>query len=132
MTEKKTRGRPEHDATDENREKVRVLKAGGMIDAAIAEVIGISIPTLTKHYFLDLEIGAAKVQADVMMARYRAAMGGNVSAQTKMLEAMGGVSPRRTGRAPLTPAGVKLGKKEQAEADAVDAHEGGKWANLIN
>lgn len=111
MAEKKPRGRPEYAPTDEEREKVRVLKAGGMSREAIAEAIGISEPTLRKHFSLDMEIGAAKVTADVIMARYRAAIGGNVSAQNKMLDAVGAVPPK--------PAKLpKPGKKEVAQAEA--------------
>ena len=127
MTEQKVRGRPEHEPQDSDRLKVRVLKAGGMSNEAIAEAIGISEPTLRKHYFLDIEVGAARVTAEIMMARYRAAMGGNVTAQNKLLEVIGTV-PSRRGRAPREPA---LGKKEQAQADALDAHEGGGWSKLI-
>ena len=39
MAEKKPRGRPEYSPTEEEREKVRVLKAGGMSREAIAEAI---------------------------------------------------------------------------------------------
>jgi len=59
MAGNKNSGRPEFVATDEDREKVRVLKAGGMSLEAIAEAIGISEPTLRKYFGLDIEIGAA-------------------------------------------------------------------------
>lgn len=126
MAEKKARGRPEFVVTDEDREKVRVLKAGGMSNEAIAEAIGISEPTLRKHFSLDLEVGAAKVTADVLMARYRSAMGGNVSAQNKWLEAAGAIPPK--------PRKVKekpVGKKEAAQAEAETAHQSSDWGSLL-
>jgi hypothetical protein len=131
MTEKKGRGRPEHEPSEENREKVRVLKAGGMSDAAIAEAIGISVPTLTKHYSLDIEVGSAKVTAEVMMARYRSALGGSVPAQNKMLETIGATPQKPRGRPTGVAAATKLGKKDQAQADAAGAHEDGRWSGLI-
>jgi DNA-binding CsgD family transcriptional regulator len=115
-------GRKAFNPTDEEREKVRVLKAGGMSNEAIAEAIGISEPTLTKHFSSDLEIGAARVTGEMLMARYRSAMGGNVSAQNKMLEQVGAVRARDK-RAPAAP---KLGKKEQQALAAKSI--GGKFA----
>lgn len=96
MTAKSRAGRPPYEPTEEAREKVRVLKAGGMSDVAVASALCISVPTLTKHHSLELEEGAARVQADVLMARYRAAMGGNVPAQNKLLDQIGMV-PQRNG-----------------------------------
>ena len=126
MAEKKARGRPEFVVTDEDREKVRVLKAGGMSNEAIAEAIGISEPTLRKHFSLDLEVGAAKVTADVLMARYRAAMGGNVSAQNKWLEAAGAIPPK-----PRKAKEKPVGKKEAAQAEAETAHQSSDWGTLL-
>jgi hypothetical protein len=127
MTVKKGRGRPSFVATDEDREKVRVLKAGGMSIAAIAEAVGISEPTLRKCFFSDLEIGAAKVTADVLMARYRAAIGGNVSAQNKLLDQLGAVPPK----ARREPSAPKLGKKEMLQAEAEIGHSGTEWGELL-
>lgn len=125
MTEDAKRGRPEHKVTDEDREKVRVLKAGGMSNEAIAEAIGIAVKTLTKHFFPDLEIASAKVTADLLMARYQSAIGGNVSAQNKMLEQVGAVRAQNR-RAPTEPKPEKLGKKEERQAAA--KRVGGRFA----
>lgn len=125
MAGNKNSGRKEFAPTDDEREKVRVLKAGGMSNEAIAEAIGISEPTLRKHFPSELDRGTAKVRADLLMARYRSAMGGNVSAQTKMLELVGasvagGKIKDREKAAP------RVGKKEaqQQAAENVD----GKFA----
>lgn len=122
MAGNKNSGRKAYAPSDEEREKVRVLKAGGMSNEAIAEAVGISEPTLTKHFSSDLEIGAAKVTADVLMARYRSAIGGNVSAQNKMLEQVGAVRAQEK-RSPATP---KLGKKEERQIAARNV--GGRFA----
>lgn len=118
MAGNKNSGRPEFAPTDEDREKVRVLKAGGMTNEAIAEVIGVSEPTLRKHFSYELDIATAKVRADLLMARYRAAMGGNVQAQNKMIEQVSAnaaqrkVSPEKDEKKP------KLGKKEEQKLAA--------------
>ena len=95
MAGNKNSGRPEFAPTDEDREKVRVLKAGGMSNEAIAEVIGISEPTLRKHFSSELDRATAKVRAELLMARYRSAMGGNVSAQNKMIEQVSATAAQR-------------------------------------
>ncbi|KRA42106.1 hypothetical protein [Devosia sp. Root635] len=125
MAGNKNSGRHEFQPTDEQREKVLVLKAGGMSQEAIAEAVGISVPTLTKHFPSELDRATAKVRADVLMARYRSAMGGNVSAQNKMLELVGAsaADEKVKGRERKEPA---LGKKEQRQQAAENV--GGKFA----
>lgn len=128
-------GRRPYKPNDELREKVRVLKAGGMSNDAIATAIGITIPTLTKHFPVELDCGTAKVRADLLMARYRSAMGGNVTAQTKMLELVGaaaagealkGREAQPAASADVPARAKKLGKKEvqQQAAESVE----GKFA----
>lgn len=131
MTAEKPRGRPEHEPTDELRLKVRVLKAGAMSQVAIAEAIGISEPTLRKHYSLELDQGSAIVTAEVLMARYHSAMGGSVPAQNKLLELAGTLPPAKMGRPPKPATDPALGKKAEAEIAAKDAHEGTGWADLV-
>lgn len=125
MAEKKGRGRPEFEPSDEQREKVRVLRASSMSQEEIAEALDISVPTLTKHFSFELKIGSAKVTADVLMARYRSAMGGNVSAQNKLLEQLGaGAAAEKVRKREARPA--KLGKKEEQQEAAEKI--GGKFA----
>lgn len=116
-------GRPPYAPSDEEREKVRVLKAGGMSNEAIAECIGISEPTLRKHFHSELDRGGARVKADVLMARYRSAMGGNVQAQNKLIEQFAAVDAQDR-RSPKQP---RLGKKEMQKA-AAEAVAAGRYA----
>ena len=131
MAGNKNSGRREHEPTDEEREKVRVLRAGGMTQEAIAEAIGLSAPTLAKHFASELDRGTAKVRADLLMARYRSAMGGNVSAQTKMLELVGasaaGDRLKERETPPVKPA--RLGKKEMQQQAAEEVAVGAKFAS---
>ena len=125
MSGNKNSGRPEFSPTDEEREKVRVLKAGGMSNEAIAEVIGISDTTLRKHFSAELDKATAKVRAELLMARYRSAMGGNVSAQNKMIEQVSANAAQEK-RAPKEVKPPKLGKKEEQKLAAQNI--GGKFA----
>nr|WP_278376612.1 AraC family transcriptional regulator [Brucella anthropi] len=118
MAGNKNSGRPEFAPTDEDREKVRVLKAGGMTNEAIAEVIGVSEPTLRKHFSYELDIATAKVRADLLMARYRAAMGGNVQAQNKMIEQVSANAAQRKIAPEKEEKKPKLGKKEEQKLAA--------------
>ena len=128
MAGNKNSGRRAYRPSDEDREKVRVLKACGMSTAAIAEAVGVSFKTLQNHFSEDLEVGAAKVKAEVLMARHRSAMGGNVSAQNKMIEAMGLVPPP----APKVEKAKKMGKKEQLEIDAQTPPVDTSWGELLH
>ena len=113
MAGNKNSGRSEFAPTDEDREKVRVLKAGGMSNVGIADVIGISEPTLRKHFSLELDRATAKVRAELLMARYRSAMGGNVSAQNKMIEQVAAIDAQNKRAPEKTEKKPKLGKKEE-------------------
>lgn len=128
MTTKKGRGRPSFVPTDEDREKVQVLRAQGMSKEAIAEALGIHYQTLATHFSMDLDVAVAKKTAEVMMARYRAAVGGSVPAQNKFLELAGAIPPKPA-KAAKQP---KLGKKEIAQIEAETAHERGEWGDLLN
>nr|WP_312970726.1 hypothetical protein [Brucella intermedia] len=89
-----------------------------MTNEAIAEVIGVSEPTLRKHFSYELDIATAKVRADLLMARYRAAMGGNVQAQNKMIEQVSANAAQRKIAAEKEEKKPKLGKKEEQKLAA--------------
>jgi len=126
-TTKRGRGRPEYVPTDEAREKVQVLRAQGMSKEAIASAMDIHVETLVKHFSVEMECAVAKKTADVMMARYRSAIGGSVPAQNKFLELAGALPPPPR-KEPKPP---KLGKKEQAELDAQAEPEDSDWGTLL-
>lgn len=124
-------GRKAQTFKPEERMKVKVLTASGMSQIEIAEVIGCTAPTLRKHFKEELLLGSAHVKAEIVMARYHAAMSGNVSAQNKMIEMTGAAVP--TIRAPEeTPAKKKLGKKEQANQEANRPPEDPGWGSVLN
>lgn len=55
-----------HEVTDELKEKVAVLKSGGLTNEQIAYCLDISRATLEKRYKKELELGKAKVDAMVI------------------------------------------------------------------
>ncbi|MFZ4748691.1 MAG: hypothetical protein ACOYLK_17710 [Sphingomonas sp.] len=65
MTAKNKGGRPSHAPTPEQRKQVELMSAYGIKQAEIAGVLGIDRNTLMKHYREELDLGTAKVVAQV-------------------------------------------------------------------
>lgn len=130
---KRGRGRPQHEATAENRQKVILWLATGRSEEEIAEAFGITTRTLAKHYFH--ELGYKRTARMELEARNLAAIvdqveKGNASAMSLLDKKLDrwklGVQP------PKPPKQPKLGKKEQALVNAVNAGEGTGWGQLLN
>lgn len=68
--------------TDEQRESVRVMKAGGMSHGSIASVIGISDTTLEKVFRRELDTGKASVDARILNTLAKLAGSGECPAAT--------------------------------------------------
>ena len=136
-----TRGRPPFPIDDEKRNKVSVLRAGGMEYADIAAAIGCSERTLRTYFLPELRGGAAVKKAEMIEAMFAAGMKGNVSAQRAFIglgEKAGAMpplpseSPAMHDEAEKEPE-EKLGKKAQADKDALTAHEDDpEWASLLH
>jgi predicted transcriptional regulator len=93
----------------------------------IAIGLGITRPTLSKHYARELTEGAYQRRLEVYQAMHKAAMKGNVSAQkayAAMVPALE-APPLEDDKAP------PLGKKEQANEDAKTAAHGTDWEDLL-
>jgi len=113
-----SRGRPQFQPTNEQRSQCAILAAGRMPEDDIAAAIGVSRPTLRKHFADELTTGAAKRNAAVLLALYATALAGNVAAARTWLARQADEQ------------GALLGKKAQREADAAEAPPGA-WADLI-
>ena len=113
-----SRGRPQFQPTNEQRETCSILAAGQMSEEAIASVFGITRPTLRKHFADELTTGAAKRNAAVLLALYETAVAGNVAAARTWLARQADQQ------------GEALGRKAQREADAAEAPPA-EWADLI-
>lgn len=100
-----------------------------MAHEQIALAIGIARGTLLEHYHHELTEGACKRRMEVVEAAHRAALKGNVSAQRLLL----GMEPE-IGVPTAAQEGKdepKVGKKEQANRDAVGAENGSGWEGLL-
>lgn len=127
-------GRPEHVPSAENRAFVTMLLAVGREPKEVAAALGISMPTMRKHYFSELgqrKSARLRVEGHMLVALAREATAGNVGAAKRVLD--------RLDRAALgPPAQVKpakaepVGKKESQRNAAYEAHKGTGWADLTS
>jgi predicted transcriptional regulator len=134
-------GRNEHVPTAANASKIRTLLIAGMPVGRIAQEIGLSAPTLRRHYFqsgkinreLAREMALAEARAKNFLQIQAAADDGNVSAMKEMRQVLERMvmedQARKFGdkKKAKKPA---LGKKEQAKVDAVAPVRDGTWSFL--
>lgn len=93
----------------------------------IANGIGITVPTLRKHYSAELSAGAAKERMAVLAKVLAQAKKGSTSAARLYLQQQPEFMP-----APVAEEKEpKRGKKEQAQVDAKTAAKGTDWDDLI-
>lgn len=120
-------GRTGHIPTAENARRIRALLVAGMTNTQIAADLGITVPTLRKHYFHNGKVNA-KLAREMAIAEMRArnvlrldaeADKGNVSAMRALepiLEkAQRDMAERELG-SPETPKEQSFGLKRQREA----------------
>jgi hypothetical protein len=132
------RGRPQHVATKQNRNKVTMLLALGWANERIAQALSITAPTLTKHYFSILDartLQRDRMDAAIAMKLWEGVQEGNVSATREFIAFVerndlmiyGQTSPPAKADAPA----AKLGKKEAALAAAQNPDRGTPLGQLI-
>lgn len=107
----------------------------------IAGLAGLDEKTLRKYYSRELERAADMVEALLDEAIFeQAVVHGRVGAQRLLKEQLARgkaavpiiSSPSRRKPAPAAkPAAAPLGKKAQADADAISAHQGTTWADAL-
>lgn len=114
------RGRPPHIPTKENRNKIMLLLAQGWTDARIAASLGITVPTLKKHYFSVLKVRDAardRVEAIGLLTLWNLGREGNVAAMKEYFRrhdaVIGDIFDEVVDKETR-----KLGKKEQARIEA--------------
>lgn len=132
---KGAKARPQHAPTAENLEKAMLLYATGRSDAEVAAAVGITPPTLRRHYFSSPELKRLRrsarmvVEGQVLHALARAIADGKVAAIDKMLKrldksALGVIAPVLKK--------AKKGIKEQRVEDARYAGAGDEeWGGLL-
>ena len=74
------RGRPAFEPTPMQRDTVKVMVAGGIQQPAIAGVLGISEPTLRRHFRKEIANGAAEVGLIVVAAHLKRIRAGDMRA----------------------------------------------------
>lgn len=128
-------GAPEHRVTAENINKIRLLVLARWIAKDIANEIGVSVPTLSRHYFKNGSIKAARarsmaeVKGRVLLQLQKEADGGSVSAQKEIwkivekeeLLALSKSVPNRA------PSAKSKGKKQSAYDRALGVATTGKF-----
>lgn len=114
------RGRPQHVPTSENANKIMLLLAQGWTDVRIAGAMGITIPTLKKHYFSVLksrDVARDRVESVGLLTLWNLGREGNVAAMKEYFRrhdaAIGDAFADQVERETL-----KVGKKEQMRIEA--------------
>jgi len=130
-------GRPEHIATAENCNKVRLLLVSSWTLSEIASEIGVSVPTLRKHYFASGKVDRVKarqiaireVKGRVALQLDKAAAGGSVPAMKELYRLADQASlqdrPPADAKAPKPP---PPGKKARTAQEA--KRPTGDWGDL--
>ena len=125
-------GRPRKEATQEERNKVKMLLAVGWNNERIASILQLSLPTFRRNFFHELKV--RPVARDMLDARrlelaMTAAQSGNVGAMRQvdrllekfdLMEAERKYAAKDKGAEPEAPR-EKLGKKGMDEKLALDA-----------
>jgi len=119
----------QHEPTEKDRKTVETLASHGIPHIEIAQVIGMSLPTMYKWYRNELDTGATKANSMVAQSLYQKALGngnGAVAACIFWLKVRAGwVEPR--------PEEAMPGRKElQQRAAATAGGPSTEWANDLN
>lgn len=116
----------EFEPTKKQRREVSIAAGAGVSHEEMALGLGISRPTLAKHFAYELTTGAYKRRQEVLNAMFKAAKNGNVAAQ----KAYAAMTPR-VAAPPSLDEPAPEGKKAQRQADAKTAQVGTDWETLL-
>jgi len=115
--------------TAKQRHRVSVVAGAGWTHEEIAICLGISRNTLEKYFVHELSIGAYERHAEVIEAMHATAKNGNAAAQKNYAAMSVRVSAPPV---PVEPPKLPEGKKAKAQSDALIAHAGTDWENLLS
>lgn len=131
------RGRPQHVATQENRNKVNMLLAFGWNNERIAKALSITPPTLRKNYFRELKFrdeARDRLDARLAVLLWSQVESGNVAAMKEFRKLVEHndlmlygqkIAPEQKAKEP------KLGKKEQMLVAAREPDTGTTLGDLM-
>jgi hypothetical protein len=129
------RGRPEHIASQKNRNRVSMLVALGWSNKRIADAIFVTLPTLRKHYFSELkfrDVARDRLNAELATQLWSLFMAGNVAAGKEFRALLEQNDLMVYGQTePPKPKEPKLGKKDQAARDARMPDAGSTLGSLM-
>lgn len=124
--------RPTFKPTAAQRRQVAIAAGGGMSHEEIAIGLGLARNTLEKHFEAELSSGAYAKRLEVLQAMHAAAKKGNMTAARAYLASEPKASaPPAQPEKPGAKKAPALGKKEQANVDAVSAGAGSEWGDLL-
>ena len=132
------RGRPRYEATDKDRNKIKLLLALGWSIQRIANGVGISPATVKRYFRAELKVRDAmrdRLDARRFEIAMEQANDGNVAALKelgKMIERsdlMGADQRLRDAQAGGADKQEKVGKKEARQIAAEQAGQGGSWGS---
>lgn len=109
-------GPAEHERTEEIAHRVMVRSAAGWRLDLIAKDIGLSVPTLRKHYGRELEDGWTMLQGLLLDAMMKAALAGKTAAAAALTDGL--MAP--TGQRMF---GSRTSEEKKAEAEEKKAEE---------
>lgn len=95
----------------------------------IAIGIGVAKMTLEKHFEVELSIGANARRIEVVEALHKQAKKGSVAAAKAFLSMQPAAAPPP---AAIDEPAKPVGKKQEQNAAAVDAHVGTGWDAIVN
>jgi hypothetical protein len=123
------RGRPAYQPTDKDRRIAEALAGWAIPQERIARVIGVDPKTLRKHFGDELNIGSAKLEAQLAQNLLRIAQGPDRQALIATIFAL----KARFGwvEAGAPPRDRPPGKKEAAQLAAEHAGQGTSWDDLL-
>jgi hypothetical protein len=127
-------GRPQHEPTEKMRQQITLLAGLGLSQDGIAQVVGLTGPTLRKHYKKELASGAHQANAKVAASLYSMATSSskpNVAAAIFWLKTRAGWREAEAAPPFVEERPPRLGKKEEANLNAVTAQVGTTWEALL-
>lgn len=119
----KRAGRPPHAPTPETRGIVKRLAAQGNARGEIAMAMGITEPTLRKHYYVELREGFTLGKIANTKRLNEQAAKGNVTAMIWLDKTRYGITD---------PTQASIGKKAEVAERARVVDNGTQWAGLLN
>lgn len=125
-------GRPEHEATENNRQRVRLWALADWSEDRMARQLGIARNTLRKHYAAELEFGADHVMTQTLLDLQRQSREGKTAASRRLQDMYGELALPRPTPDIEDEQPEALGKKAQLKVDAMTAEAGTGWDDLVH